>query len=289
MISNEISFHAPRAVEEALALLAEQGDDVTVLAGGMSLVPMMNLGLAKPDIVMSLNHVSGLDHVRRDDRSVIIGACARHAHVHRNDVVRRHCPALSEAAALVGDVQVRNRGTIGGSVAHADPAADYLPVLAALGGAVRLRSAASERLVDPDDFFIDLMFTAREPSELVTEIVLPVLPDGWGSSYKRLARVEGSFAIVNAAAVVAPDLSTARIALGGVGPRPALIDVAGELRDGLTDGALEQVEEHAYEASADATGDVMSDAEYRRAMARVFARRALVEAVGRSAHVSSHD
>jgi carbon-monoxide dehydrogenase medium subunit len=278
MISNEIEFHAPSGLAEVLGLLAADGDDITLLAGGMSLLPMMNLGIVRPDKVVSLNRAADLAHVTERDGEIVIGAAVRHARIAADPLIRRHCPLLAAAAAVIGDVQVRNRGTIGGSVAHADPSADYLPVLAAAGGRVVVTSDQGERSLHPDDFLIDLMLTVREPNELVTAVTVPKLPDGWGASYKRLTRVEGSYAIVNAAAVVAADGSEARVALGGVGPKPVVIDVAEQVRAGLDEAALAAVGEAANEAASEATGDLMSDATYRRAMAAVFARRALSEA-----------
>jgi len=280
MISNEIEFHAPATLAEALELLRADGEDVTVLSGGMSLLPMMNLGIIRPTKVLSLNRVAALDHVTERDDQIVIGAMVRHHRVATDPLIQRHAPLLAAAARVIGDTQVRNRGTIGGSVAHADPSADYLPALAAAGGSVTLSGARGERTLTPDEFFVDLMFTTREPDEIVTAVTVPKLPDGWRSAYQRLARVEGSFAIVNAAAVVAGDRSAATVALGGVGPKPVVIDATEQLRGGVDEDSLARVGEAAYEASQDATGDVMSDAEYRREMASVFARRALREAAG---------
>ncbi len=287
MISNEIEFHAPATLAEALGLLADDGDELTVLSGGMSLVPMMNLGLVRPEKVLSLNKVGELDQVTERDRELVVGALVRHARVATDPLIRRHCPVLAAAAEVIGDVQVRNRGTIGGSVAHADPAADYLPVLAALGGSVTLTSRGGERTLAPEEFFIDLMFTSREPEEIVTAVTVPKLAHGWRSAYTRLARVEGSFAIVNAAAVVAGDRSSATVALGGVGPRPVVVDVTEQLRDGVDDAGLAAVGEVVREAARDASGDLMSDATYRREMASVFARRACAAAAAPEAEVRS--
>jgi carbon-monoxide dehydrogenase medium subunit len=280
MISNEIDFHSPETLAEALELLRTDGEDLTVLSGGMSLLPMMNLGIVRPTKVLSLNRVSTLDHVTERGGEIVIGAMVRHHRVATDPLIQRHAPLLAAAARVIGDTQVRNRGTIGGSMAHADPAADYLPALAAAGGSVILSGARGERTLTPDEFFIDLMFTTREPDEIVTAVTVPKLPDGWRSAYQRLARVEGSFAIVNAAAVVAGDHSVATVALGGVGPRPVVIDATGQLRGGIDEDSLARVGDAAYEASQDATGDLMSDAAYRREMASVFARRALREAAG---------
>jgi carbon-monoxide dehydrogenase medium subunit len=287
MISNEIEFHAPDTLAEALRLLAEDGDNITLLSGGMSLLPMMNLGIVRPEKVVSLNRVRELDHVTERDGELVIGALVRHARVAEDPLIRRHSPLLAAAARVIGDIQVRNRGTIGGSVAHADPAADYLPVLAALGGSVTLSSGQGERTLAPDEFFIDLMFTSREPEEIVTAVTVPKLADGWRSAYTRLARVEGSFAIVNAAAVIAGDHSSATVAVGGAGPTPVVVDVTEQLRNGADEAALAAVGEAVHEAAQDASGDLLSDATYRRAMASVFARRACAEAAANSAEVRS--
>jgi carbon-monoxide dehydrogenase medium subunit len=285
MISNEIEFHAPATLDEALGLLASDGDEVTVLSGGMSLVPMMNLGIVRPEKVLSLNKVSELGRVTEQDGQLVIGALVRHTEVATHPLIRQHCPMLASAAGMIGDTQVRNRGTIGGSVAHADPAADYLPVLAALGGRVTLSSSTGERTLSPDEFFIDLMFTSREPEEIVTAVTVPKLAAGWRSAYTRLARVEGSFAIVNAAAVVAGDGGSAVVGLGGVGPTPLVVDVTGQLRGGVDEASLAAVGELVREAAKDASGDLMSDAGYRREMASVFARRACAAAAAPEAEV----
>jgi carbon-monoxide dehydrogenase medium subunit len=287
MISNEIEFHAPATLDEALGLLASDGDEVTVLSGGMSLVPMMNLGIVRPEKVLSLNKVSELGRVTEQDGQLVIGALVRHTEVATHPLIRQHCPMLASAAGMIGDTQVRNRGTIGGSVAHADPAADYLPALAAAGGSVTMAGSDGERTLTPDEFFIDLMFTSREPNELVTSVTVPKLPAGWRSGYARLTRVEGSYAIVNAAAVIAGDHSAATVALGGVGSKPLVVDVTEQLRNGVDEAALAAVGEVVREAAQDVSGDLMSDASYRREMAAVFARRACAMAATTEAEVSA--
>ena len=274
MISTDIEFSAPGTLAGVLGVLAEFEYDVTVLSGGMSLLPMMNLGLATPDRVVSLNRVDTLCSVADDGAELVIGARVRHAQVAADPLITRHCPALAAAAARIGDVQIRNRGTIGGSISHADPSADYLPALTASGATIVLESSAGGRRELPTrEFFIDLMFTARQPSELVTEIRVPKLRSGWGAAYVRFARVEGSFAIVNAAAVLSADGSGGSLALGGVGPRPVPVDIADLSSSGWGAAAVQEAGDRAFEASTGATDDPMSDAEYKREMARVHARR----------------
>src|SRR5919106_2180629 len=273
MLSKEFAFHAPAELDETLALLAESEGIVKVLAGGMSLVPAMNLGLVRPDVVISLNHVPGLDYVEHTGDSVRIGAMVRHHRLVADPLIASSFPLLAAAAALVGDVQIRHRGTIGGSLSHADPAADYLPVIVALGATLKLRSREGERAVRARDFLIDIMLTDLRPDELLAEVELPKLPDGAGSAYLRLARVEGSFAIVSAAAVV--DGGRPRVAIGGATGAPVLVEPGVDLAGGLSEDALEEIGQAAYTACEDAFGDLNGSAEYRRELARVYARRAV--------------
>ncbi|MDP7343165.1 MAG: FAD binding domain-containing protein, partial [Alphaproteobacteria bacterium] len=271
-------FEAPSALPDALALLARHGADATLLSGGMSLMPMTTLGLVYPGLIISLNHIAELDYVREDGAELRIGALTRHADVAANPLIREHAPLLAEAAAMIGDVQVRNRGTIGGSIAHADPAANYLPAALALGARLRLQSEAGERSVEARDFFQGVMTTAIEANEMLTEIAIPKLAAGTGTSYQRLIRVEGNFAIVIAAAIVEPGRQTARVALGNVAPGPVLVDVSAQVEGGLDDGALAAIGDAAFEAADAAASDLAGDANYRRQMARVFARRAVQSA-----------
>lgn len=280
MITEEITFHAPREVDEALGLLAELGDDAKILAGGMSLVPTMNLGLARPATLISLNHVEGLSGIREDGGDLRLGAMVRHARVVTDPLIALHAPLLAEAATLVGDPQVRNRGTLGGSVAHADPAADYLPSLVALGASFVVRSATGERTLPADEFFVNVMQTALEPNELLVEIVVPKAKPGATFAYRRLSRVEGSFAIVNAAAAIEPDGRSGRVAIGGIEAKPVVVDLAG-LIDADRAASLARVRTAAVEAAAGSFADLNASVEYRQAMAGVFASRAVGAALDR--------
>jgi aerobic carbon-monoxide dehydrogenase medium subunit len=281
MISQEFEFHAPKQLSEALNLLQRYGDDAKVLAGGMSLVPLMTLGLLQPKVIVSFNHIRELDYVSEDKTMLRIGAMTRHSTIRSHPLISRYCPLLTEAASYVGDVQVRHRGTIGGSLAHADPAADYPPVMLVAGAQFKLQTAKGERVVKVRDFLKGLMQTDLQPGELLTEIQIPKLADGSGSSYQRLHRVEGNFAIVNAAAVIEKGFKAARLGLGGVGETAVLVDVSKRLSKGLSDEALRGVSDDAYAASHDAYGDLNGDADYRRAMARVYAQRVIKTAAGK--------
>ena len=281
MISQEFEFFAPKQLSEALNLLQRYGDDAKVLAGGMSLVPVMTLGLLQPKVVVSFNHIRELDYVNEDKTMLRIGAMTRHATIRAHPLISKHCPLLAEAASYVGDVQVRHRGTIGGSLAHADPAADYPPVMLVVGAQFKLQSAKGERIVKVRDFLKGLMQTDLQPGELLTEIRIPKLPEGSGTSYQRLHRVEGNFAIVNAAAVIDKGFKAARLGLGGVGETAVLVDVSKRLSKGVNDEALRGVSDDAYAASHDAYGDLNGDADYRKAMARVYAQRVIKAAAAK--------
>ena len=270
MISQELDFYAPGSIAEAVSLLASHADAGTVLAGGMSLVPAMNLGIARPTAVVSLSRVAELDYVRDDGDRLRIGAMTRHARIESDPLIGESFPLLAHAAAVIGDAQVRNRGTIGGSIAHADPAADYLPVMLALGATFKAASSFGERTIAARDFFLGALATALEPGELLVELVLPKLPAGTGTSYQRLARLEGSFPLANAAAVV--DGGPAVVAVGGTTAAPFVL----ELED---PEALDAVEDAARDAAATAFPDLAATAEYRRAMAGVYARRAVKAAL----------
>ena len=276
MRATPFDFHAPSQFDEILGLLEEHGMDAKLIAGGMSLVPMLTLGLVRPAVMISLNHVSDLDYVEMDGDALRLGAMVRHNQILTDPLIREHCPLLSAAAAQVGDVQVRHRGTLGGSVAHADPAADYLPVLYALDASVKVASANHQREVKARDFVVESLRSALEPNEAVIEITVPRLGGDTGWSYERLSRIEGNFAIVNAASVV--NASRATTAVGAVRAAPVVL----ETPSGAKREMLSSVEEAAREACVDAYADLAGDREYRGAMAAVYARRALEGALARA-------
>jgi len=275
VITKEYPFHAPRTLEDAFHLLQRYGEEAKLLAGGMSLVPLMTLGLVQPEAVISLNRLRELDYVREDGDCLRIGAMTHHDGVRTHALIRRHCPVLAEAAGLIGDPQIRHRGTVGGSLAHADPAADYAPAMLVLSARFHIRSLGGERTVAAKEFFKGLMQTDLKRDEILTEVVIPKLAEGTGSAYRRLHRVEGGFAIVAGAAVIEPGYAAARVGLSGVGPHAVLVDVSRHLGQGASAQALEAIAQDVFAASADAYGDLNGDAEYRREMAKVYARRAI--------------
>ena len=257
-------YQAPASVEEALGLL---GPDSAVLAGGQSLVPLLNLRLARPELVVDLNGVAELDYIRADDGVLRIGAMTRQAALERSELVRERWPLLHKAVRFVGHAQIRTRGTVGGSVAHADPAAELPVALAALGARFLLRSPRGKRALGTGELFVGPLSTSREPDELLVEIEVPEQPAGAGAGFSEHARTHGDFATAGAAAVVVPG-SHAGIALLGAGPVPARA-VASE--EALVGGGS------ASEAADLAVRHV--EGEHRRALCGELARRAIEEAL----------
>jgi len=280
VITSEFEFFAPESLDEALALLGSGDEDVKVLSGGMSLVPMMRLGLVHPQKIVSLNRVQGMDLIEIRDDALFIGATARHARIATHGEIAARVPVLSMAASAIGDVQIRHRGTIGGSLAHADPAADYPTAMTALGARFHLRSADAQRTLTAESFFLDVMTTALAPEELLVGIEIPLPPAGSGYAHERLRRVEGAYPIVLATALIQPDRSSARLALGGVAGCPYLLELESAHLDG-GDTALASIAQRAREAASGAQADLNGSAEYRQAMAGVYARRAVSAALGR--------
>lgn len=281
-------YYAPTSVDETCSLLARYGSDAKLLAGGQSLVPLLALRLAQPAALIDLNGVHELDYIRADDNGVAIGAMTRQRTVERSSVMRETCPLLPAAVEWIGHPQIRNRGTIGGSLVHSDPAAE-LPALATLLDATFTITNAqgAKRTVKPDEFFVTYLTTAVEPEEMLSEIYFPTLPAGTGWSFVEVARRHGDFALVGAAATVALDsagaCSNARIALFGVAPTAT--------RSPSAEQALlnQKPDEQTIAAAAsevvkdiDPPGDVHASVEYRKYVATNLVRRALTEAVQRA-------
>ena len=224
MFPANFGYVAPRSLDEALQLLKQHGEDAKLLAGGHSLLPAMKLRLASPRTLIDLGTVPGLSGVRLEGNRLVIGALTVHADVGSSDLVRKHFPGLVDAASVIGDVQVRNRGTIGGSVAHADPAADFPVILTALDASFVLNSSGGNRTVAADEFFTDYFTTAMAPGEILTEILVPLPPAGSGTAYHKLAHPASGYVVVSAGAMITRQQSgscaSARIVIGGLGSGP---------------------------------------------------------------------
>ena len=274
-------YVAPRSLDEAVALLAQHGDEAKVLAGGQSLVPMMAFRLATPAVLVDVNGVRELDYQRRDDDTLVLGALTRHRVV-ADLGLRERCALLAEGMDLIGHPAIRNRGTAGGSVAHADPAAEWPAILLALDGEVSAVGPRGERTIPADDLFVTYFTTSLAPDELVTEIRLP-LPNASGrvrSTFVEFARRQGDFALVGVAAVAERtsdgSVADARLALIGVADRPIRARAAEAALHGRqpTDEALEDAA-RAVDGEIDPVSDVHGSAQYRRHLAKVLVRRAL--------------
>jgi CO/xanthine dehydrogenase FAD-binding subunit len=276
-------YACPRALDEALALLSEHGEAAKLLAGGQSLVPMMNLRLAEPRVLIDLNRLSELSYIRREGATLRVGAMTRHRDLEISAEVPLAEPLLVRAASEIGHLAIRNRGTIGGSVAHADPAAEWPLVAVALDARLLLRSAAGERTIAAREFFVGPLTTALGPTEMLTEVAFPVAPPASGFGFSELCRRPGDFAIVAVACRVARDGSgvcrSSTLAVGGAHGTPIHVaEVEGILGGSRGDADALRAAAEAVRRAVDPGGDVHGSADYRRRMAGVLARRALGEA-----------
>jgi CO/xanthine dehydrogenase FAD-binding subunit len=280
-------YLSPASVEEALALLADLGEGARPLAGGQSLVPLMNFRLVRPQHVVDLNGLGELSGIRQDDGHLVIGAMTRQRAVETSALVAQHCPLLAEAMPQIGHVQIRNRGTVGGSLAHADPAAELPAVVAALGGELVVRSTRGRRVIKADQFFVGYLTTAARPGELLVEVRLPVAPPRTGTAFLEISRRHGDFALVGVAATLTVDeagvCTSAAIALTGVGPTPVVAHEAARALVGARptadtcDAAGRRVSD-----SVQPDSDLHASSEYRQHVAGVLTRRALAKAAARA-------
>ena len=280
-------YDDPATVDEALALLAEHGDEAKVLAGGQSLVPLLNFRLARPERLVDVNRLEPLVYVRVDDGVLRLGALTRQAAIERSPEVAERVPLLADAIALVGHVQIRNRGTVGGSVAHADPAAELPAALAALEARYHVRSHAGEREIESGEMFVTHLTTALEPDELLAEIEVPLPPPRTGAAFVEFARRHGDFALGGAAVLLTLDdagtCTRARIGLLAAAPTPVR---AYEAEAWLVGVRLDEAAaaEAAARAVADVhpTGDIHGGSEYRHALIESLVQRALLQAAERA-------
>ena len=280
-------YFAPRTLDEALGLFAGHGDRAKLLAGGQSLIPLLNFRLAHPEALIDLNRIPDLAYIRADDGGVAMGALTRQHAVERSDAVRTSVPIVAEACRLIGHLPIRHRGTIGGNLAHADPASELPAVMLALEAQLTVASAKGTRTLPADRFFVGPLSTALQTGEMLTEIRLPGLPPRTGGAFVEMARRAGDYALVGVAALVTLDGSgrcrRARVALCGVGPTPIRAGAAEDALVGQTpDGAA--LDEAAARAAAATSppSDLHGSADFRRKLARHFARLAIATATERA-------
>ena len=280
-------YHVATSVDEAIALMQQYGDDAKFLAGGHSLIPTMKLRLAQPAHLIDLGRIQGLSYVREEDGAVAVGAMTTYVTIGNSDVIRQNFPALPEAISSIGDQQVRNRGTIGGSVAHSDPAADLPGVVLALKADILVQGASGVRTIKADDFFQDLFQTALEPGEVITEIRFARPAAGTGSAYEKLPNKASHYAVVGCAAVVTLDTdgtcTSASVVITGASVKPtraSAVEAAlvGKQLDAATIAAATSKAADGMEL----VGDIHGSKEYRAQMAGVMAKRAIARAVERA-------
>jgi CO/xanthine dehydrogenase FAD-binding subunit len=279
-------YHAPASVDEALALLARYGGDAKLLAGGQSLVPLLNFRLARPAAIVDLNRIPALAGIREVNGHVAFGAMTRQRAIEFSPVVARRLPLLAEATRWVGHLPIRSRGTIGGSLAHADPSAEYPTVLTALDGEVSVRGPRGERVVRAGALFETYLTTTLAPDEILVEVRLPAMPEGAAYAFEEFSRRHGDFAIVGVAAMVVgrgERCATARLATAGTGPVPVRLRAAEEIleRDGLGEAAIAAAARRAAEV-VQPDSDIHASADYRRNLTRVLTERALKRALARA-------
>jgi carbon-monoxide dehydrogenase medium subunit len=284
----KFDYHAPAGVDEAIALLQRYGGDAKILAGGQSLVPLLNFRLTRPAALIDLNRIPSLAYVRSQDGELRLGAMTRQRTIEFSAAVAERAPLLTEATRWVGHLPIRSRGTIGGSLAHADPSAEYPAVLAALEGSVAARGPKGERVVGVRELFQSYLTTSLAPEEILVEVRIPATPPGAGWAFEELARRHGDFALVGIAAVVARQgerCTLARLAASGTGPVPVRLRDAEQIleRDGLGAAAIEAAAHRASEL-VDPDSDIHASSDYRRHLTGVLTGRAIRRALTKAAH-----
>lgn len=287
MIPANFDYFAPNTIEEALQLLDQHGDNAKILSGGHSLIPVLKLRLAAPGVVIDIGRIAELKAINASGSTISIGANATHAEIASNADIKAHCPLLSETAAQIGDQQVRNRGTIGGSLTHADPAADWPAAILALDAEIVARSSKGTRTIKANDFFLDLMTSAIESDEIVTEVRIAKPAQPASSVYLKVPQSASGFAIVGVAAQLkmtggkCEDIS---IGITGLAPKAFR---AKSVEDALRGVALDESAVKTASASADAEADdamedIHASGDYRRHLARVYVKRAVQAAAARA-------
>lgn len=279
-------YHRPRNITQALSLLREFGEEGKILAGGQSLMPLMNFRLARPAHLIDINFIKGLDRIRRDQGTIKVGCLARQSRLLSDPVIKEACPLVADAAACIGYEQTRNRGTLCGSLAHADPAAELPAVLLALDGFVTVGNVTAKRDVAAGEFFQSYLTTALAGDEMVLEASIPEIPPGAGWSFMEYARRFGDFAIVGVAVVLATErdrIAGASIALTGVGETPWRERQIEALLVGEK-GSEDLFAKIAGEIAATIrpASDIHASSAYRKSLARFLSARALTEAWGRA-------
>ncbi len=287
MFPSRFDYYQPKTLQEAIELLAQSGGEAKVLAGGHSLLPLMKLRLAQPRCLVDIARVPGLAGISQQDGTVVIGAMTTHHDLETSQVLHSRVPIISEAAGLIGDLQVRNRGTIGGSLAHADPAADLPAVVLALAAQMKAVGSGGEKVIGAEDFFVDIMTTALQPDEILTEVRVPAFGPRTGGAYLKFPNPASRYAVVGVAAVVSVDaddnVQAIRVGITGLAGKPfRATRVEQELMgQKATAEAIAEAAQHAPDG-VEPLSDIHASARYRAHLASVFTRRAISAAVERA-------
>lgn len=280
------AYHDPTSIAEAVDLLQRYGDDAKVLAGGQSLMPLLNFRLSSPTALVDINRITALSYIQYETGQLRIGALTRQRTLEFSALVREHLPLLYEATTLVGHLPIRTRGTLGGSLAHADPAAEYPAVATAMEAELVVQGPKGQRMLRPEEFFVGYLTTVLAPDEILIEVRFPIPPPTSGWAFAEFARRHGDFALVGIAALLDAEgerCRRARLATAGVGPTPLRLRATEQIleHEGLTEQSIEAAAARAAEL-VDPQNDIHASSEFRRHLTRVLTRRALKQAKARS-------
>jgi carbon-monoxide dehydrogenase medium subunit len=289
MIPAAFDYYAPRSLDEALSYLASHRDDVKILSGGQSLMPLLKMRLSKPGCIVDIGRIPGLDTITEEKDHLLIGALVTHAQIENSELLKQRCPLLPQTAATIADVQVRNRGTVGGSIAHADPAGDWPAAILVLDAEIKIAGPNSERWVKAEDFFVGLLMSVLEPDEIVTALKVPAAGSS-KTSYLKAAPRSSGFAVVGVAVCLAIDGggNCVRNAIGITGVADKAYR-AGRVEQMLAGKKLEEkvIEDAAAEATrnVEVIEDINGSSEYRAQLTRVYVARAIQAALAPESRV----
>jgi carbon-monoxide dehydrogenase medium subunit len=283
MYPSQFDYFRPSSVQEAIGLLTEN-PDAKILAGGHSLIPALKLRLAAPSALIDIGRIDGLNSIKVANGAATIGALATYRQLEESKELASAFPIIAQTANVVGDPAVRSRGTLGGSLAHADPAADFPATMLALNASVKAVGPNGERIIAADELFVDLFTTALDPDEVITEISIPAMPSGAGSSYQKHAHPASGYAVVGIAAVVGKDggkVSSVRIGITGSGAKATRATASENILQGqaLSDDLIARAAESAIDG-IDMNSDIYASADYRAQLTKVLTKRALTAAAG---------
>ena len=284
MIPAQFDYEAPKTLDQAIALLAQHGDDAKILAGGHSLIPAMKLRLAQPQLLIDIGRIADLAYIREDGGQIRIGAMTTHYQIESSERLNEICPLLPDCAAQIGDVQVRNKGTIGGSVAHSDPAGDWPAAVIALRAEMVGVGSGGERVINADDFFVDMLTTALEPAEILREIRIAAPQGRFGQAYQKVRHPASGFAVVGVAVnlrfAANGTCDSAGVGITGVGSKAYRATAVESALVGkeLNERTIADAAVHATDG-IDANSDLYASEDYRRHLAQVYTRRAIANAI----------